>query len=242
MAQLKGPDAAKLLITSLDAMAAGKVKPGAQVELLEAVEKSEDPAVKARWQKQKAGWAGGSNSLASYSYALAGGDPWRGAEQFFGNNVLPCARCHKVGNDGGEAGPDLSRIGAQQTPEYLLEAVVKPNAHIAAGFDVVTLTLKNGETETGTMVKDSPTEIVLKRVDGSQVTVDAKQVKQRAAAPSSMPEIYGQVMTRTQLRDVVAFLRALDGSRSAEQAPEALGSSNRAMQSAVKEGAAGGHP
>ncbi|MEJ0085772.1 MAG: HEAT repeat domain-containing protein [Pseudomonadota bacterium] len=241
MAQLKGAEAAKLMVSSIDQLAAGKVKAGAQVELIEAVEKSDDPAVKARWEKQKASWAGASNALASYGFALAGGDSRRGAQEFFGNAVLPCARCHKVAGEGGEAGPDLSRIGAQHPVEYLLEAVIKPNAHIAAGFDVVTLTLANGETATGTLVSDSATEVVLKQADGSQVTVDAKQVKQRVAAPSSMPEIYGQILTRAQLRDVVAFLRALDGSRG--PGPEAaFGTSNRAMQSAVTEGAAGGHP
>jgi quinoprotein glucose dehydrogenase len=217
------------------------VKPGAQVELLEAVEKSEDPAVKARWEKQKAAWAGGGNALASYGFALAGGDPRRGAEQFFENTVLPCARCHKAFGEGGEAGPDLSRVGAQHPPEYLLESVVKPNAHIAAGFDIVTLTLKSGESETGAVLSESATQVVLKHPDGTQVTVDAKQVRQRVAAPSSMPEMYGQVLTRTQLRDVVAFLRALDGSRGAQQ-PEDAPAGPRAMQSVANEGATGGHP
>jgi len=212
------------------------------VELIEAVEKSDDAAVKARWQKQQAAWAAGKNALASYSFALAGGNPRAGAEQFFANNVLPCARCHKIGGEGGEAGPDLTRVGAQHPPEYLLESVIKPNAHIAAGFDVVTLTLKSGETETGTVVKDSPTQIVLKHADGSQVTVDAAQVKQRTAAPSSMPEMYAQVLSRAQLRDVVAFLRVLDGSRGPAQPEENVGLGNRAMQSVATEGAAGGHP
>ena len=84
---------------------------------------------------------------------------------------------------------------------------------------------------------------MLKRGDGSHATLDPKQVKQRVAAPSSMPEIYGQMLTRAQLRDVVAFLKALDGSRSPQGgAEEGFGASNRAMQSAPKEGPTGGHP
>ncbi len=71
--------------------------------------------------------------------------------------MLPCARCHKVGGEGGEAGPDLSRIGAQHPPGYLLESIVKPSAHIAPGFDIVTFTLANGETETGSVVSESAT-------------------------------------------------------------------------------------
>jgi putative heme-binding domain-containing protein len=243
LAGIDSPQAANLLVTSLDQMAAGKVQGGAQVELLEAVSKSTAPAVKARWDKTQAGWAANKDPLAAYGFALNGGNPRRGAQEFFENAVLPCARCHRIGGDGGEAGPALTRIGAQHPPEYLLEAIVKPSAHIAPGFDLVTLTLSNGSTESGSVVSESATGIVLKRGDGSQVTVDPKQVKARVAAPSSMPEIYGQVLTRAQLRDVVAFLKALDGSRGpGAGAEDSFGTSNRAMQSAPKEGPAGGHP
>jgi putative heme-binding domain-containing protein len=243
MEQLQPTQAAPLLVGALDQLAAGKVQPGAQVELLEAVEKSSAPAVKTRWDKQQAAWKASGDALAPYRFALAGGDPQRGANQFFQNAVLPCARCHKVFGEGGEAGPNLSRVGAQHPVEYLLESVVRPNAHIAQGFDVVSFTMANGETESGSVVSESATQIVLKHGDGSQATLDPRQVKQRVTAPSSMPEIYAQVLTRAQLRDVVAFLHRLDG-RGGPAAPpdESFGSTNRAMQSAPKEGPAGGHP
>jgi quinoprotein glucose dehydrogenase len=243
LSEIDSPQASALLVSALDQLAAGKVQPGAQVELLEAVSKSSAPTVKARWEQTQAVWTSSKDPLAAYGFALKGGNPRRGAEEFFGNAVLPCARCHRVGGDGGEAGPALTRIGAQHPPEYLLESVVKPSAHIAPGFDLVTFTLNDGSTESGSVVSESATGIVIKRGDGSQATLDPRQVKQRVTAPSSMPEIYGQMLTRTQLRDVVAFLKAQDGSRSQQGgAEEGLGASNRAMQSAPKEGPAGGHP
>ena len=52
-------------------------------------------------------------------------------------------------------------------------------------------------------------EIVLKRADNTTMNIDPKQVKERVTAPSSMPEIYGQVLSRAQLRDLVAFLAVL---------------------------------
>ena len=215
--------------------------PGAQLELIESAEASEVPAVKARWAKQQAAWTASGDALAPYSFALAGGAPGRGAREFFQNQVLPCARCHKVGGEGGEAGPDLSLIGAQKKKEYLLESVIKPSTHIAAGFDVVTLQLKNGVTETGSIASETPTEIVLKHADNTTTTVDPKQVKERVTAPSSMPEIYGQVMTRSQLRDVVAFLAVLTRSQRGD-GDVPFGQSNRAMSSTAQETKAGGHP
>jgi len=241
MGQLKSPEAPKMLIGALNQLAAGKVKPGAQLELLTAVEKSEAPDVKARLKKQEAAWAASGNALAPYEFALAGGNPYRGGRQFFENQVLPCSRCHKVNGEGGEAGPDLTLIGAQKKKEYLLESIIKPSAHIAAGFDIVTLQLKNGVTETGSLASETPTEIVLKRADNTTATIDPKQVKERVTAPSSMPEVYAQVLTRAQLRDLVAFLGVLTRSERPE-GEAAFGKSNRAMSSTAQDSKPGGHP
>jgi putative heme-binding domain-containing protein len=127
-------------------------------------------------------------------------------------------------------------------PKYLLESVVKPSAHIAPGFDNVTLTLADGTTEVGSVASESATQIVLKRGDGTQATIDPKQVKERVVAPSSMPDIYTQVLTPGQLRDMVAFLRRLDGSRGQSTPEPTFGASNRAMQSVPQETQPGGHP
>jgi putative heme-binding domain-containing protein len=237
-AQLQGPAQAKLLVNSLDQLAAGKVKPGAQLELIEAAEKSDAPSVKARWAKTQAAWKASGKPLAEYSYALAGGNPWRGAREFYDNQVMPCGRCHKVNGDGGEAGPDLTVIGKANTPEYLLESVIHPSAHIAPGFDSVTITLKNGSTETGSVSDETGRQLVLKRADGTSATLQKADIAQRVSAPSSMPEIYQQVFTRSQLRDVVAFLMVLKEPR---RQPGMSEGGPRAMQTTTKAGQTGGH-
>lgn len=45
-----------------------------------------------------------------------------------------CTACHKVGGQGGEIGPDLSKIGATRDKNYLRRAILDPNAEIAKGF------------------------------------------------------------------------------------------------------------
>jgi hypothetical protein len=99
------------------------------------------------------------------------------------------------------------------------------------GFDNVTLTLANGETETGSLVSESATQIVLKRGDGTQATLDPKQIK-RVVAPSSMPEIYGQMLTPSQLRGR-GRVPAPPGrlARPGRRRGAEFGATNRAMQS-----------
>lgn len=48
--------------------------------------------------------------------------------------ALGCGMCHKLGDQTGEAGPDLTTIGAKQNREYLRRAILNPNADLAEGY------------------------------------------------------------------------------------------------------------
>ncbi len=45
-----------------------------------------------------------------------------------------CGMCHKIADQAGELGPDLTKIGASKSKDYLREALVDPEKVIAAGF------------------------------------------------------------------------------------------------------------
>lgn len=207
------PETTNILVEGLERLAAGKVDVAAQFELLEAAEKSGSPKVKALLEHQQAAWAQGSDPLAPFRGALSGGNPRAGADVFYDHPVMACVRCHKVWGSGGEAGPDLSMIGRQQSPEYILESVIKPNARIAPGFDVIAVTLRDGTVEAGTVVSETADTLHLRRADLTETTVPVNQIVKREAAPSSMPEIYQAVLSRTELRDLMAFLLNLNSNR-----------------------------
>src|SRR5262249_20866655 len=57
------------------------------------------------------GLSGRRARLVEFEPMLNGGDPIRGRAVFFGKAVA-CAACHRVGDEGGRVGPDLTRIGA----------------------------------------------------------------------------------------------------------------------------------
>ena len=123
---------------------------------------------------------------------------------------MACVRCHAIGSSGGDAGPNLSMIGARHDRRYLLESVVKPNAMIAPGFDSIVVTLKSGGVIGGIVAGETADEISLKNADGKTTVVKKSDIDKREGAPSSMPEIYGAVMTKAEIRDVVEFLSSLN--------------------------------
>ncbi len=49
--------------------------------------------------------------------------------------LFTCNACHMIGGEGGDAGPDLTKIGASRDRAYLRRALLEPNADIAKGFE-----------------------------------------------------------------------------------------------------------
>jgi mono/diheme cytochrome c family protein len=66
-----------------------------------------------------------------------------GAPRFAGGSTDPmamlrdggCVGCHKIGEEGGAVGPDLSRVGARLNAAGIREAILAPDARISPGFE-----------------------------------------------------------------------------------------------------------
>lgn len=203
------PVADTLLAAQLRALADGKVAPAVQLELITAAARRSDPTITTLLAQRDAAIAASRDPLAPYRVALDGGEPQRGARLFNNHPVLACIRCHRAGAEGGDAGPNLAGIGAKYSREHLLEAIVKPNATIAPGFDTIVLTLRSGGTVAGVVAGEADTAISLRTTDNQLVEVKKSDIAKREGAPSGMPDVYTTLLTSTQLRDVVAYLASL---------------------------------
>ncbi|MCF3648276.1 PVC-type heme-binding CxxCH protein [Synoicihabitans lomoniglobus] len=209
IAELDDPAAGELLIDALAQLRAGEIPYIAQFELLDAAEASTSPAVQSAVAELKAHWTATGDTLAPFRGALEGGDGRKGWRLFNQHPVLACTRCHKTNGEGGEAGPDLTTIAASQSAEYILESIIEPNAAIAPGFDVVAFTLKDGDFVAGTIAEETAERIVVWDAMGEKQEINPANVVERAGAPSSMPPIFGLVLKRDELRDLMAFMRNL---------------------------------
>jgi quinoprotein glucose dehydrogenase len=203
---LKHPEADALMVAQLDRLAAGQVQPGVQLEVIEAATARATPAVQAALAKRDELLAKNPDPLAPFRIALRGGNAKNGAEIFYNQPVMACVKCHAIGGQGGAAGPELGDIGPKYNREYLLESVIKPNAHIAPGFDTVVVTLKKGGIAVGTIGAETATTLTLNPTEGAPIEINKADIAKRDTAPSSMPEIYGAILTKSEIRDVVEFL------------------------------------
>ena len=74
------------------------------------------------------------------------GNAMRG-EAIYANPVLSCAGCHKIGENGGIFGPELTAVGAGLPVELIIEAVLWPTRQVKEGYLATTLNLKDGEDQ-----------------------------------------------------------------------------------------------
>ncbi len=139
---------------------------------------------------------------------LPTGDVRRGQAVFNGAKGQ-CASCHKIGYVGGLVGPDLTRVGGTRTERDLLEAVVFPSASFVRSYEPVRVTTQDGRVFNGILTKDAPDELVL--TVGADKSERVARADVEAVVPgtvSVMPAGLDQQLTRQELADLVAFLRA----------------------------------
>ncbi|MCB9910014.1 MAG: ThuA domain-containing protein [Planctomycetes bacterium] len=120
---------------------AGKVAPGAQLELLEAVEARAKGGVEpfvSLWDAYQARMET-SGPFQRFAISLEGGDAAQGQKIFYENATASCARCHAIDGQPGvpsEVGPNLSSVGLLRSREELLQSILQPAAQIAPGFEI----------------------------------------------------------------------------------------------------------
>ena len=205
--KFKGKDAYKLLEKYLEELIQGKLKPELKLDVLVAVEKSENVQM---LEKLKAYQAAKSKDdpLSLFRETLAGGDVKRGEYVFYNNEAAQCTKCHAIFEYGGNAGPGLDGAGKRLNKEQILASLVTPSSEYAIGYEVVSLTLVNGISEAGIVMERTDKHIKLKLGKEDIRTVLLSEITESQSLPSSMLPM-GTVLEKKEIRDLVAFLKNL---------------------------------
>ena len=206
---LRSTASGRVLGKELDRLLTGDVRPALQLDVVEAIEASGDSVLAGRLAAYRAEQPE-DDPVVTYRMALEGGDADLGSQIFYRHEAAQCARCHAIGDWGGGVGPNLTDVATVLDREQLLEALVAPSARIAPGYGFVSVTLADGQTLGGTVQSETDSLLILGLADGEMRSVAITDLAQRHDAASSMPPM-GPILSRRQIRDLVAFLATLDG-------------------------------
>ncbi len=201
------PEVDSLIASEVRSLREEKAPRAYALELLETARARAQsvPAIATELESYEA-WKAAAGRTATFDDTLIGGDAERGREIFYSKAEVSCLRCHRIGGDGGEVGPELTNVARTRDRRLLLEAIVDPNATIAEGFDSVTLVLDTGEDISGVLQSEDAESIRIVTPERTPRTVFKSRVIDRTKAVSAMPEDLVQFLTRRELRDLVAFL------------------------------------
>ncbi|HSG73441.1 MAG TPA: dehydrogenase, partial [Planctomycetaceae bacterium] len=130
-------------------------------------------------------------------------DPYRGRALF----KETCGKCHLLYGEGGRIGPDLTSFKRDDTLNMLIN-VVNPSAEIREGFETMSVITDDGRVLTGFLADQDNRVIVLRGVDGQNITIERDSIEDMVRQKKSlMPEGLLDKLDVQQVRDLFAYLR-----------------------------------
>lgn len=158
-------------------------------------------------------------NLVAFIHALTGpastnpvpGDPQAGRAIYWSPKAA-CSNCHAIKGQGGPTAPDLTNIGGSRPLALIRESILEPAKDLYyLGNEAATVTLKNGQTLRGVAKNRSNYSLQLLDTQGKLHLLSMLDVKELSISTTTpMPTDYATRLSRTELRDLLAYLASLD--------------------------------
>ncbi|MDB6026061.1 MAG: putative rane-bound dehydrogenase [Verrucomicrobiales bacterium] len=147
------------------------------------------------------------------------GNPEHGAALF----AATCSSCHRLKGVGNSVGPDLAPLGDKPV-DYLLTAILDPNAIIEPRFIQYNIETKDDRSLSGVIQNETATSLTLVQGGGGHEDILRSQVAtMKASLLSLMPEGLEEGKSPQDFADLIAYVKSQPskfGSASPEKAAE----------------------
>jgi putative heme-binding domain-containing protein len=130
----------------------------------------------------------------------------RGRDTFF---AAQCLACHRMGNDGGSVGPDLTAVASRFGRRDLLESILLPSKVISDRYQTFTIAQRDGEDVSGAIAEETDQKVVLivNPLTQQSQEVLKKDIQSRSVSTvSQMPEGLVNTLSKEEILDLVAYL------------------------------------
>lgn len=119
-----------------------------------------------------------------------------------------CQSCHRAGEMGVGVGPDLVTVRAAGGDRLLL-GILNPNAEVAPQYMAFQLDLRDGESITALIVRETPTHVAVREAGGQTREIARTQIlRMTSAGRSLMPEGLGSGLDVEGMADLLSFLQS----------------------------------
>ena len=132
------------------------------------------------------------------------GSPYEGKKLY----VTSCGACHRLFDEGGMIGPDLT-VYQRDDLDTMLLSIINPSAEIREGYENFLVKTNDGRVATGFLVEHNSHSVVLRGLDGQDMNFDRKGIREmKAQGVSLMPSGLLTGYNDGQIRDLLAYLRS----------------------------------
>ncbi|MEO7144235.1 MAG: c-type cytochrome [Bryobacteraceae bacterium] len=153
------------------------------------------------------------NALVAFVHHLAAGagstvqvpgDAAKGRLVYESNG---CANCHRIGRKGSAFGPELTRIGASRSLDYLTQSIAKPSADIPEEYGGVAVVTKAGQRITGVRINEDTFTIQIRDPSQEFRNFDKSELQSVTEMKQSLMPPYR--LAPQDLENLLAYLTSL---------------------------------
>ncbi len=141
--------------------------------------------------------------------ALTEGDAAEGLK-VFASATAGCVACHKIGEFGGQVGPDLSKIGTKRSAEHVVTSLLWPNREIEPTYRSHQLLMEDGRVLIGFRTERADQKIAIRdAATNVETVVSSQDIVSEKPASSVMPETLVAALPLRDQLNLIAFVSQL---------------------------------
>ncbi len=121
-----------------------------------------------------------------------------------------CSKCHRLGGEGKDVGPDLATVKGRPA-SVLLGDILIPNRAIAQTYESYVVETVDGRTLDGVIGPQSPTFVTLRHENGVEDVIQRKEIKSmRATNLSAMPPDLETQVNEREMADLIRYIKTAE--------------------------------
>ena len=127
-------------------------------------------------------------------------------------NSAQCILCHRYGDAGGGAGPDLTAVATRFKRQDILESITEPSKVVSEQYMNAFLKMADGSVVVGRITQETPDKLTVQPNPFDKATVELvkTQIKSRELSKLSlMPEGLLNTYSQEEILDLLAYLESM---------------------------------
>ena len=125
--------------------------------------------------------------------------------------AVQCLMCHRMGEEGGSVGPELTAISSRFSRHDILESIIEPSKVISEQYANTDITMKNGDIHSGRLISETADKVVIRpsMLAPEMQELNKADIKSREVSKiSPMPPGLMNMLTKEEILDLLAYLEA----------------------------------